>query len=59
MKRFLRRLSAPSLTVRLTRRMLAIVAASFLLLLVILQVQYLLVRDTPGSYTHPRPDETP
>ncbi len=46
MKRFLRRLSAPSLTVRLTRRMLAIVAASFLLLLVILQVQYLLVRDT-------------
>jgi signal transduction histidine kinase len=46
MMRILRSLFAPSLTARLTRRTLAIVAAGFLLLLIILQVQYLLVRDT-------------
>ncbi|PKP68170.1 MAG: two-component sensor histidine kinase [Alphaproteobacteria bacterium HGW-Alphaproteobacteria-5] len=45
MKRF-RNLVSPSLTARLTRRMLTIVAASFLLLLAILEVQYLFERDS-------------
>ncbi|MEQ8268925.1 MAG: ATP-binding protein [Parvibaculum sp.] len=46
MKRLIRSVASTSLTARLTRRMLAIVAASFVLLLVILQVQYLIERDT-------------
>lgn len=44
--RAIRLFTSASLTARLTRRMLAIVAASFVLLLVILEVQYLMVRDT-------------
>lgn len=46
MMRAARLFTSPSLTGRLTRRMLAIVAASFVLLLAILEVQYLMVRDT-------------
>ena len=45
MKR-LRNIASPSLTARLTRRVLTIVAVSFLLLLVILKVQYLTERDS-------------
>jgi signal transduction histidine kinase len=45
MKR-LRYLASRSLAARLTRRMLAIVAASFLLLFAILEVQYLFERDS-------------
>src|SRR5690606_37873027 len=44
--RAIRLFTSAALTARLTRRMLAIVAASFVLLLVILEVQYLMVRDT-------------
>lgn len=45
MKR-LRDLASPSLTARLTRRVLTIVAASFFLLLAILEIQYLFERDS-------------
>lgn len=45
MKR-LRNIASPSLTARLTRRVLVIVAVSFLLLLTILKVQYLTERDS-------------
>ena len=44
--RRLRNIASPSLTARLTRRVLTIVAVSFLLLLVILKVQYLTERDS-------------
>lgn len=44
--RRLRNIASPSLTARLTRRVLTIVAVSFLLLLVILKVQYLMERDS-------------
>lgn len=46
MKRLLDIFSGSSLTARLTRRVLLIVAASFLLLLAILKIQYLIERDT-------------
>lgn len=46
MMRLFRSLSGSSLTARLTRRVLVIVAASFLLLLAILKIQYLTERDT-------------
>lgn len=46
MTRLFRSSSGFSLTARLTRRVLVIVAASFLLLLAILKIQYLIQRDT-------------